>query len=116
MLAKPLPRFVIVKPLARRRVGFYFTVPTYYRKHGCTIPNEPLGSDYEIACGEDGVGGRAAALNGLFDEWRANSPANRSKASLDTVRLIGSFVNTNRARLILKKSRSDRALIMSAPC
>ena len=36
---------------------------------GCTIPNEPLGSDYAVACGVDGKGGRAAALNGLFDEW-----------------------------------------------
>jgi hypothetical protein len=30
---------------------------------------EPLGTDYAVACGEDG--GRAAALNALFDEWRA---------------------------------------------
>ena len=37
---------------------------------GCTIPNEPLGNDYAVACGVDGKGGRAAALNGLFDEWR----------------------------------------------
>jgi hypothetical protein len=36
---------------------------------GCTIPNEPLGSDYAVACGPDGKGGWAAALNGLFDEW-----------------------------------------------
>jgi hypothetical protein len=71
MLAKPLPRFVIAKPLAAGRIGFYFTVPTYYRKQSCTIPNETLGSDYEVACGENGDGGRAAALNGLFDEWRA---------------------------------------------
>jgi hypothetical protein len=37
---------------------------------GCSIPSEPLGTDYVIACGEDGNGGRAAALNGLFDEWK----------------------------------------------
>jgi hypothetical protein len=36
---------------------------------GCTIPNEPLGNDYVVACGVDGNGGRAAALNRLFDEW-----------------------------------------------
>jgi len=71
MLTKPLPRFVIPKPLAGGRIGFYFNVPTYYRKQGCTISNEPLGSDYVVACGDDGDGGRAAALNGLFDEWRA---------------------------------------------
>jgi hypothetical protein len=71
MFTKPLPRFVIAKPLVGGRTGFYFTVPTYYRKRDCTIPNESLGSDYVIACGDDGDGGRAAALNGLFDEWRA---------------------------------------------
>jgi hypothetical protein len=64
-----LPRYVIAKPLANGTIGFYFTVPTRYRKMGCMIPNEPLGSDYSIACGTDGKGGRASALNGLFDEW-----------------------------------------------
>jgi len=65
----PLPRYVIAKPLASGATGFYFTVPTRYRQMGCTIPNEPLGSDYTVACGVDGTGGRAGALNGLFDEW-----------------------------------------------
>lgn len=65
----PLPRYIIAKPLASGATGFYFTVPTRYRKMGCIIPNEPLGSDYAIACGPDGKGGRAAALNALFDEW-----------------------------------------------
>jgi hypothetical protein len=40
-----------------------------YRKLGCTISNEPLGTDYTVACGEDGEGGRAGALNAQFDEW-----------------------------------------------
>ena len=30
----------------------------------------PFGRDYAVACGEDGNGGRAAALNGQFDEWQ----------------------------------------------
>ena len=42
-----------------------------FRKLGCTIPNEPLGHNYTEACGENGIGGRAAALNALFDEWTA---------------------------------------------
>jgi hypothetical protein len=37
---------------------------------GCSIPSEPLGTNYVAACGEDGNGGRATALNALFDEWR----------------------------------------------
>jgi hypothetical protein len=69
MFTKPLPRFVIPKVLASGLTAFYFNPPTLYRKLGCSIPNEPLGSDYEIACGVDGTGGRAAALNALFDEW-----------------------------------------------
>src|SRR6476469_3461661 len=71
MFTKPLPRFVITKMLASRATAFYFNVPTLYRKLGCTISNEPLGTDYTFACGENGEGGRAAPLNALFDEWNA---------------------------------------------
>ncbi len=70
-MSLPLPRYVIAKTLASGRTGFYWNCPTYYRKQGCTIPNEPLGTDYGEACGLDGNGGRAAALNALFDEWQA---------------------------------------------
>jgi hypothetical protein len=70
-MVMPLPRFVIAKPLASGSMAFYFNVPTLYRRLGCTIPNEPLGHDYVIACGDDGGGGRAAALNALFDEWNS---------------------------------------------
>jgi hypothetical protein len=69
-VALTLPRYVIAKSLANGRVAFYFNVPSKYRKLGCTVPNTSLGSDYATACGEDGNGGRAAALNALFDEWR----------------------------------------------
>jgi hypothetical protein len=65
----PLPRYVIAKPLKSGRVAFYFNVPTMYRQLGCPVGNEPLGTDYATACGTDGNGGRAASLNGLFDEW-----------------------------------------------
>ena len=71
MFSKPLPRFVIPKRLASGATAFYFNVPTLYRKLGCTISNEPLGTDYIVACGDNGDGGRAAALNSLFDEWNA---------------------------------------------
>jgi hypothetical protein len=68
-MVRPLPRYVIAKTLASGATGFYFTVPTRYRQLGCSIPNEPLGTDYATACGPDGNGGRAAALNAFFDEW-----------------------------------------------
>ena len=66
----PLPRFVIAKTLADGRTAFYFYVPGIYRKLGCTVANQPLGRDYTVACGEDGCGGHAAALNAQFDEWQ----------------------------------------------
>jgi hypothetical protein len=69
MFSKPLPRFVISKRLAGGATAFYFHLPASYRKLGCTLPNEALGADYAVACGENGEGGRAAGLNAHFDEW-----------------------------------------------
>src|SRR5262245_24298620 len=69
MFTRPLPRYVRPRLLADGRVAFYWIVPTYFRGLGCAIHNEPLGTDYEVACGPDGKGGRAATLNALFDEW-----------------------------------------------
>jgi hypothetical protein len=57
--------------LANGAIGFYWELTGYYRKLGCSIPSEPLGTNYVIACGEDGNGGRAAALDALFEEWRS---------------------------------------------
>ena len=65
-----LPRFVVAKTLADGHPAFYFQVPGKYRKLGCTVANYPLGRDYAVACGENGNGGRAAALNAHFDEWQ----------------------------------------------
>jgi hypothetical protein len=59
MFTKPKPRFVLTRELATGETGFYWQVPYYYRDLGCTIPNEPLGSDYAVACGADGKGGRS---------------------------------------------------------
>ncbi|MFL6799905.1 MAG: hypothetical protein ACJ8F3_21130 [Xanthobacteraceae bacterium] len=70
-MTRPLPRNVIAKQLASGLTAFYFNVPTHFRRLGCTIPNEPLGTDYVAACGSDGNGGRAGALNAIFAEWRA---------------------------------------------
>lgn len=71
MFTRPLPRYVRPRMLADGSTAFYWIVPTHFRKLGCKIPNEPLGSDYIVACGNDGNGGRSAALNGLLDEWTA---------------------------------------------
>jgi hypothetical protein len=82
MFSKPLPRFVIVKTLASGAMGFYFNVPTLYRKLGCTIANEPLGTDYIAACGEDGNSGRAGSLNALFDEWNTKRKGGQATGRL----------------------------------
>ena len=67
----PLPRYVIAKRLASGLTGFYFNIPKKYRDIGCTVPRTSLGTDYAVACGNEGNSGRAAALNALFDEWAA---------------------------------------------
>jgi hypothetical protein len=64
-MKRGLPRFVICKAVAGR-ARFYWTLPSYYRKLGCTLHLEhetALGKDYEQACATAGT------LNGLFDEW-----------------------------------------------
>ena len=58
-----LPRHVIPKLLASGLTGFYYNVPTKYRKMKCPVPSEPLGTDFAKASD------RAKTLNGLFDEW-----------------------------------------------
>jgi hypothetical protein len=87
MFSKPLPRFVITKTLAGGLTAFYFNVPTFYRRLGCTISNEPLGMDYIVACGKNGDGGRAVALNALFDEW--NTKRKGGSVSGDRVAAYG---------------------------
>ena len=61
-----LPRHVIHKTLKSQLVAFYYNVPTCYRRARCPVTNEPLGTDYALACK------RAATLNVLFDEWEAS--------------------------------------------
>ena len=40
MLERQRPRFVEVRRLANGSLGFYFRIPTYYRKLGCEIAND----------------------------------------------------------------------------
>jgi hypothetical protein len=73
MIEYPLPRFVLAKRLANGKTAFYWSVNKRIRMEGCPIASEPLGTDYVTACGVEGDGGRAAALNARFDEWRQAS-------------------------------------------
>jgi hypothetical protein len=103
-----LPRYVIGKPLASGKTAFYFNVPTRYRTLGCPIPNEALGADYAIACGPDGDGGRAAALNACFDEWdaiRRGLPVNGERAPIHgTIRWL--FQEYRRSKAFTEKVSS----------
>ena len=46
--ALPLSRYVVRKPL-KSGWGFFFYVPTWARKAGCPMINEPLGTDHAAA-------------------------------------------------------------------
>jgi hypothetical protein len=58
-----LPRHVISKLLASGQTGYYYNVPSKYRKKSCPVSNDSLGTDFTRAIT------RAETLNGLFDEW-----------------------------------------------
>jgi hypothetical protein len=64
MVAMKLPANVIPKPNRAGEVVFYWNLSSYDRKKGCTIPNEPLGTDPALAFE------RAGALNARLQEWR----------------------------------------------
>jgi hypothetical protein len=111
-----LPRYVIAKPLAGGKVGFYFNVPTRYCKLGCSIPNEPLGTDYSLACGANDKGGKAAILNGLVDEWlkaKLGEPV-ESIARCGTVDwLFREYKSSKRYReRVSQRTRQDYELLM----
>lgn len=103
-------------------MAYYFNVPSYYRKMGCSILREPLGTDYVIACGSEGKSGRAAALNGLFDEWnelrRGQPIESRASPRYGTVKWL--FAEYKRSAPYLEKnslrSRPDNERMMQFLC
>jgi hypothetical protein len=114
----PLPRFVVAKSLADGRPAFYFSVPTKYRRAGCTILDQPLGRDYAVACGEDGTGGRAAALNALFSEWQDHRRGLQVTGEREPImeRSDGCFRNTAAVKLTQKKFRTVPVPTTTAQC
>jgi hypothetical protein len=109
-VSRPLPRFVRTKTLVNGSTAFYWDLTGHYRRLGCSIPSEPLGADYVAACGEDGDGGRAAALNGMFDEWkraRSGEPVN-SLVRFGTVDWLFREYRQTKAYLEKVSSRSRR--------
>jgi len=62
--ALPLPRYVRRKPWGGRWF-YFFDVPTWARKKGSSVQNEPLGSNYAEA-----VQRAELVLLPAFDSWR----------------------------------------------
>ena len=107
-LERRRPRFVEVRRLADGSVAFYFCIPKYYRKLGCEIVNEPLGTSYEAACGEHGKGGRATALNALFDEWndqRKGEPLEQAKIARRGADEVIENLSNDRAAALLSEDQ-----------
>ena len=81
--ALPRPRYVERRPLAGGRWGYFFNIPTWARRAGCPLKNEPLGTDYEAA-----VRRVETVLLPAFDSWRTGGatdtlPAVASHGTLD---------------------------------
>lgn len=114
-----LPRNVIIK---RRKRGkgvpaYFYNVPTRYRAMGCTVGNEPLGTDYAKACK------RAEILNGQFDEWddqRKGLPVTGGEAApkFSTVDWLFAEYRSSKAytNKVSKRSRKDYEWAMREIC
>lgn len=63
--ARPLPRYVRRKALRSGAWAYFFEVPTWARKAGCTLENEALGTDYAAA-----VRRAEDVLLPQLDSWR----------------------------------------------
>ena len=84
--ALPLARYVQRKPL-KNGWGYFFNVPTWARKAGCPMNNEPLGTDHDAA-----VQRAETMLLPAFDSWRTGGmsdakavPAVATSGTLDWV-------------------------------
>src|SRR2546430_500179 len=66
--AMPLPRYVERKPLKNGAWAFFFHVPSWARKAGCTVESGRLGTDYAAA-----VSRAETILLPAFDAWRTGN-------------------------------------------
>jgi hypothetical protein len=82
--ALPLPRYVERKPLRTGGWGYFFHVPSWAKKAGCTVQSGPLGTDYAAA-----VERAEKIMLPAFDAWRkggtapTESPAVVASGTLD---------------------------------
>jgi hypothetical protein len=64
--ALPLPRYTLRRPV-KNGWAYFFNVPTWARKAGCPVKNEPLGEDYQAA-----VARAETILLPAMDSWRTD--------------------------------------------
>ena len=72
--ALPLPRHVLRKRLKSGKHGYFFNIPTKFRRAGCAMRNEPLGVDYA-----DAVQRAETILLPALDAWRTGDAAARHR-------------------------------------
>ena len=91
--ALPLPRYTLRKPLRAGGWGYFFNPPTWARKAGCPVRNEPLGTDYAAA-----VQRAETVLLAAFDSWRTDghSDAVRPVAASGTLDWVFSEYRADR--------------------
>jgi len=77
--ARPLPRYVLRKP-TKGGWAYFFNVPTWARKAGCPVNNEPLGTDYAAA-----VERAEMILLPAFDSWRSGGATDAPKPEIARV-------------------------------
>ena len=78
--ALPLPRYTLHKRV-KNGWGYFFNVPSWARKRGCPLQNEPLGADYDRA-----VQRVERILLPAFDSWRSGGE--------DATSVVGVVVGT----------------------
>jgi len=91
--ALPLPRYVLRKPLKHGVWAYFFNVPTWARRAGCKLKNEPLGSDYDAA-----VERVEKILLPAFDAWRTGGivPTEQAIAAVGTLDWVFSEYRADR--------------------
>jgi hypothetical protein len=73
--ALPLPRYVERKPLKGGDWGYFFHVPSWARKAGCTVHSERLGTDYGAALSR-----AETILLPALDSWRTGGAVDKPSA------------------------------------
>jgi hypothetical protein len=74
--ALPLPRYVRRKRL-KGGWGYFFDLPSWARMAGCTVENQPLGTDYEAAARR-----AEQVLLPAFDSWRSGGETDARAADV----------------------------------